>query len=408
MKKFITAFNGVRDLYSVPQALAEEDLLERHVSDLYLPRAIAESRLFSGSKLKSRTNTKLPFQRVHIDFPALLSTALLRWRGESIGSDPYYAVDRCLSMAASRLAQQTGANLFLHSGFGYWAFERNPTVRRLLFQFHPHPFSIREILERDFERHPEVRWSFENEVDSRPKSVQYAERVEEWKLADRILCASTFTKQSLVDQGCDSGKIEVAPYGVDTHRHDMRISDRSRDHAACRFLFVGQGVQRKGLHHLLKAWRLADLPGAELLVVSRRMDPGIAALGSARVTFVNGLSQVELETLYSQCSVFVMPSLVEGFGLVYGEALNAGLYCIGTRNTGLPDLQLNSDQSILVSPGDVEGLAVALVDAHEKWRRGEIDKNSIANSVKGHTWALHRSRVKQFVASSKQDETGTH
>ncbi|HKP12226.1 MAG TPA: hypothetical protein VJZ91_08960, partial [Blastocatellia bacterium] len=40
-------------------------------------------------------------------------------------------------------------------------------------------------------------------------------RREERRLADAIFCASTFTKQSLVEAGVEAGKIFVEPYGVD-------------------------------------------------------------------------------------------------------------------------------------------------------------------------------------------------
>ena len=50
------------------------------------------------------------------------------------------------------------------------------------------------------------------------------------------------------------------------------------------------------------------------------------------------MSQPELEQLYQQADVFVLPSLVEGFGYVYLEALARGCFCLGTWNTGLPDV----------------------------------------------------------------------
>ena len=46
-----------------------------------------------------------------------------------------------------------------------------------------------------------------------------------------------------------------------------------------RALFVGSGVQRKGLHHLLHAWHRARLPAdSELTLVCRNLDPGLEEL----------------------------------------------------------------------------------------------------------------------------------
>ena len=49
-----------------------------------------------------------------------------------------------------------------------------------------------------------------------------------------------------------------------------------------------------------------------------------------------------------------MPSLVEGFGQVYLEALAQGCPVLGTANTCLPDLGGEADAIFLVTPGNVE------------------------------------------------------
>ena len=70
-----------------------------------------------------------------------------------------------------------------------------------------------------------------------------------------------------------------------------------------------------------------------------------------------------------------MPSLVEGFGLVYGEALGAGLFCIGTANTGLPDMNLSENEALLVSVGDIAELSHSLHTAYRKWKIGDLNKD---------------------------------
>jgi glycosyltransferase involved in cell wall biosynthesis len=57
-----------------------------------------------------------------------------------------------------------------------------------------------------------------------------------------------------------------------------------------------------------------------------------------------------------------MPSLVEGFGQVYLEALSHGLPVLGTANTCLPDLGGPGDRRLLRQTGDVDALAGMLRD----------------------------------------------
>ena len=163
-----------------------------------------------------------------------------------------------------------------------------------MFQFHPHSSAVRKLLRYDFEQHHEVKWSFENETNSYPVEKIPHEYLDEWKLAEKIVCASSFTKWSLVEQGCAAERIFVAPYGVVDGRPRRTVKHEKSQ--VCRFLFVGQGVQRKGLHHLLRAWHLDRPDDSELFVVSRRMDPGIVPLlDQPGITFLCNLQDVELE-----------------------------------------------------------------------------------------------------------------
>ncbi len=130
-----------------------------------------------------------------------------------------------------------------------------------------------------------------------------------------------------------------------------------------RFLFVGQGVQRKGLHHLIRAWQACPRPGAKLTLVCYRIDPAIQALiDDPTIELRSYVEKDELEALYRRSHVFVMPSLIEGFGLVYLDALAHGCHVIGTANTGLPDMDCSPQMATLVEPGDIAALAAAIDD----------------------------------------------
>jgi len=376
-------------------------MLERLVTDFYLPdwaRGLAAyASPGPADALRKRFRAGLSSRLVDTNWPSLAR----QLRDPRRRHDPVrmaLVMDRAISLQASAVARATDSHLFLHNGAAHWAFEASPDRRRLLFQFHPHQAFIYPLLAADLERFPEVRASFATESDSAPLDRLAPEHLVEWRGADAILCASTFTKASLVAQGCAPGRIAVAPYGAQLAMGDLpRPEGRGR---RCRFLFVGQGVQRKGLHHLLRAWRAADLKDCDLRLVCSKLDPGLLPLTEQpNVDLSAKIPLAELRAAYLASDVFVMPSIAEGFGLVYLEAMSAGLFCIGARNSGLPDLGPPADVADIVGAGDVDGLAHSLVRAHERWRQGGADVRKIRAFARAHTWENFRRQVRLFASN---------
>lgn len=135
-----------------------------------------------------------------------------------------------------------------------------------------------------------------------------------------------------------------------------------------RVLFVGGNMQRKGLPALIQAVSLArdTIPDLELWVVGQDKAIGAmqglcAAAGLDRqVRFWGWKDQDALVELYVQSDVFVMPSLTEGFGYVFFEAMAAGLPIIGSHAGGIAEVVVDGQNGLLVSPGDTIELAAAL------------------------------------------------
>lgn len=92
--------------------------------------------------------------------------------------------------------------------------------------------------------------------------------------------------------------------------------------------------------YLLEAWKKLNLPNAELLLIgslSHEMNPLIRRYEGVfrHIPFV---PNEQLLQYYGRSSVFVLPSVEDGFAVVIGEAMACGLPVITTYNTGAADI----------------------------------------------------------------------
>jgi glycosyltransferase involved in cell wall biosynthesis len=392
-RKFVTAFNGSRDHYEAPLALHEAGLLTRHVSDFYVPDVLTPLVRKFKPGLLARHRDGLPSGKVRVSVDAFSRSALTP-KEKLLTQNGYFKIDQALSRTALHIAEQSDSDLLLHQFYAYWAFERAQGRRKILFQLHPHSRMTYEHLRDDYALYPEVAWSFTRETDATPPEKQPQALMNEWKLADAIICASSFTKASLVAEGANPDSITIVPYGA---KAGKPLAPKTKSDV-CRFIYLGQGVQRKGVHHLIRAWKRAGLKNSTLTMVCRLTDPAIPDMAKeAGINFLPGVSREELDAIYAGSDVFVMPSMGEGFGLVYLEALSMGLHVLGTKRSGLPDLNLSPKAVSYVEPGHIEEIAASLADLEKRWAAGDFDRDAIAAEGRRRTWEDHR---RDFVAAA--------
>jgi glycosyltransferase involved in cell wall biosynthesis len=134
--------------------------------------------------------------------------------------------------------------------------------------------------------------------------------------------------------------------------------------AAPFLLTVGSIGIRKNQARSIEAFRLAGLaargytyvlcggpePGFEAVATLADETPGVTRLGY--------VSDAQLRWLYRNAAGFVLPSLLEGFGLPAAEAIAYGLVPLVGRNGALHEV--TGDEAILVDPTDVASIAAGL------------------------------------------------
>jgi len=135
-------------------------------------------------------------------------------------------------------------------------------------------------------------------------------------------------------------------------------------------LFVGRLEDRKGLPHLLKAFRLIRKSGLEarLLVVGsgpqeRESRRYVMTRGLQNVEFLGRVSDSEKAQLFKTADVFVSPATGrESFGIVLLEAMAAGAPIVCSDIHGYKGVVQRGRQAILVPPNDAKALAAGITE----------------------------------------------
>jgi glycosyltransferase involved in cell wall biosynthesis len=190
-----------------------------------------------------------------------------------------------------------------------------------------------------------------------------------YRRAARLLVASDLLAGQLAAQGF-ADRLTVVPPGRDVAQSPGGAPRDLRGGAKIALLCVGNWVPRKGILDLLEA--VARLPPGTVrlhLAGDEQADPAYAARVRQRLARIDVAARVvrhglsargEVARLYRDADVFVLPSVREPYGTVYGEAMAAGLPVVGWRAGNLPHLAQHGREGMLVDTGDLDGLAAAL------------------------------------------------
>lgn len=249
----------------------------------------------------------------------------------------------------------------------------------------------------------------------------------------RIIAVSQNTKADLMDYfDVDGRKIRVIYNGVeDDFRRPVGAAERERwrrqlDLPAEYLLFVGNPKPHKNLPNVLRAYARAQTSHpfeASLVCVGARSGTDFKLrqlaeqLGIAsRLRLVGEVPQEALPAIYQGASLFLYPTLYEGFGLPVIEAMAAGVPVITSNGSALREIA--EGYAHLVDPLDVTAMAAAIVrclvdQAHReeliqlgRKRAADFDWDQTAEKTRDVYLAALRSKEPTSTASADLGPTG--
>jgi glycosyltransferase involved in cell wall biosynthesis len=217
------------------------------------------------------------------------------------------------------------------------------------------------------------------------------------KHADQIIAVSNETKNDLIQYyHVPDSKIEVIYPSVDTQFQTLKSSNQlesiRRKYALPNkyILNVGSFFPRKNQKTLIEAFDLIkDKIDEDLVLVggTGSIQKQIEALIrkknlQSRVKIMSGISNSDLSVVYQAASLFVFPSLFEGFGAPVLEALISRVPVIATANGAIQEA--GGRNSVYVNPlnGEEIGDAILSVLKNEELRTQMIEAgNAHAQSM---------------------------
>jgi len=175
-------------------------------------------------------------------------------------------------------------------------------------------------------------------------------------------------------------------------------------------LATGGAQPRKNIVRVIEAFgRVPELRERIHLVVVGGLERGGDALYEATaraglqsaVVFPGHVPPEDLRALYSACTMFVFPSLYEGFGMPVLEAMACGAPVICSNTSALPEVA--GGAAILVEPTSVEAIAAAMAKVlSNKDVRDELRHAGLARA-KTFTWERAARELLEVYAGLTRD-----
>jgi phosphatidylinositol alpha-1,6-mannosyltransferase len=208
--------------------------------------------------------------------------------------------------------------------------------------------------------------------------------------AKAVFVNSSHTGERLAESMPGLKTIHVCQLGTEKDiGADARPSHRPGEKLV---LFVGRNDEMfaKGQDMLIAAWpkvaaavpkaRLCFIGGGERLDRLRELAAASPAAGS--ICVLGQLSDAEVETIRARARLFAMLSNVEGFGLVFAEAMSQGVPVLTSNEDASTEVNLHGETGYAVSRGDLDEVAARIVgvlrddqlfarlsrQAYERWR----------------------------------------
>jgi glycosyltransferase involved in cell wall biosynthesis len=217
----------------------------------------------------------------------------------------------------------------------------------------------------------DLGWRVHPELYPRKLRVMYG-ALFPWVIrrADRFVAVSRHTADDLIRlAGVAASRIEIVYHGLDPAFAPANNGAGPTTSDPPYLLAVGGVSPRKNTRRLIEAFARWRARGAHrtkytLRITGTSLDADLQRNGQALpagVSLLGYVDKAELRRLYAGATVFIYPSIYEGFGLPIIEAMACGAPVVTSRTASAPEIA--GGAAILVDPFAVESIESGLEQA---------------------------------------------
>ena len=173
-----------------------------------------------------------------------------------------------------------------------------------------------------------------------------------YTLADRVICPSAMSADLMRSYGCP--QIEVIPHGIDRVKRPIPFPARFN------VGYMGQAGPDKGLVYLLRAWKQLRYQDSTLILAGHGILTAVETVhkeGGGNISIIGPVRK--LKDFYQDISLYVQPSVTEGFGMEILEALAHGRPVVASRGAGASS-HVGEDVGIVVPERDSDAIGRAI------------------------------------------------
>ena len=236
--------------------------------------------------------------------------------------------------------------------------------------------------------------------------------------ASGLQAISTYLMDWGKNMGFSGKVVEVVPNGVDVARFTKEYSQEEIARVRASFGFSDDAVIVVTASRLVKKNGVADviralplLPKEVCFVVcgSGELEASLKSLAkelrvSERVNFLGNQSHEQLPKILQASDLFIRPSLTEGLGNSFLEAMAAGLPTIGTPVGGIPDFLEDGKTGFICQPENLQSIADAIrrVMALSEEEKIQIHDAAMKMIVKNYNWTCVSDQMRAFFMNIAQ------
>lgn len=176
-----------------------------------------------------------------------------------------------------------------------------------------------------------------------------------WELPLKKIVVASWLKKLLYSEVGQAA--DLVPNFVDDKVFDITTPVPQRDTVISMLIHKDEiKGTRYGLQALLEVQH--EFPDIKIKLFGMVSFDGFQDL---RYEYVKNADSVTLRKIYNSSSIFVVPSIVEGWGLTATEAMRCGAALVSAQNGGVDDFAINGHSAVLVKSKSSDELVSAIM-----------------------------------------------